>query len=345
MAGLSQPARRRGGRVRAAALVGLGLGAGGCDEAPPPDVPGQAEARLEACEAAHRRLGADPAACAALERVARREQAASRPVFDWRAGCEMQFGREACEATAETPAWRPVLEGWSLPVGGAPRPVLRDRQGQGWALSDPGAIEEPPRPVERAEQQPDSPSAPPMGYERLAPLYATRQACEEDWQRCEQPRQLLPNRFASREECAAVWSACRSTVLPSSATAQLSNQGGGAGGSSGGGYHGGGRGYGALWWYRYNSLWHDRPVARAGGYAPRYQGWSWTADRRPIASYRPSSGTGPLQGWDSAARRALPAHTLMARASGGGPGVTVQAATSISRAGFGSTGRSYSAGG
>ncbi|EFH09154.1 hypothetical protein HMPREF0731_4628, partial [Pseudoroseomonas cervicalis ATCC 49957] len=182
---------------------------------------------------------------------------------------------------------------------------------------------------------------PPLAYARLAPLYPTREACEAEWQGCERPANPLPNRFDSRQACLLVWTDCRSAVLPLAAEPAGPEGAGGEGrGGGGSGYHGGG-GH-ALWWYRYNGLWRGGALARAGGYAPRYQGWSWTADRRPVPSYRPASGTGPLQGWDSGTGRPAPAGRLVAR---GGDGVTARSAVGISRAGFGSTGRAYSAGG
>ncbi len=55
------PGRRRSRTIRAAALVTLGLGVAGCDETPPGDLPDRTESRLDACRAAHRRLGDDPA--------------------------------------------------------------------------------------------------------------------------------------------------------------------------------------------------------------------------------------------------------------------------------------------
>ena len=86
-----------------------------------------------------------------------------------------------------------------------------------------------------------------------------------------------------------------------------------------------------------------------GGIGPRYQGWTWTADRQPTAAYRPAVGTGPLRAWDSGSRTLGQANRM--GTYGGATtsrltGSTVSRPTStITRAGFGSTGRAYSSGG
>ena len=324
--------------VRAAALVTVGLAATACgDDAPPPDAPMDTAQRQEACEAAHRRLGADPANCAVLERVAQREHAAARPHFSLRANCEAAFGRGACEGdTSPLPRgalWRPALAGWVLDPG--PYPVIRDRQGQAWELSNAG---QPPRAVADDTVRPEPEDMTPgqrMSYARHTPTYPSQQDCEQGWDRCEAT--MLPNRFVDERLCDAVWTSCTEIVLPAQEPSQTNvadNQGTG---SSHGrtGYVGS-----HFWWYGYNSGWSR---AYAGSYAPRYQGWGWTGDRAPTAVYRPSTGT--PQAWNSGTRSLTPARSLASIAGAQGSTTLSTQTTTISRAGFGSTGRSYSAGG
>jgi hypothetical protein len=222
--------------VRAAALVTVGLAAAACDETPPPDTPLDSAQRLEACEAAHQRLAADPARCGVLERVARLEQAATRPRFSRRADCEAIFGAEACEGGGEgllTSQWRPVLAGWvDMPPASGPRPVVRDRQGQDWALGT--SLEPEPQPAS-GTLRPQRSGILPGGteYDRRAPLYPDRAACEGNWERCEPT--VLANRFVDQGICEAVWGNCQEEAIPDQAIAVSS---GSSGGSSGGSYHG-----------------------------------------------------------------------------------------------------------
>ena len=349
--------RRRSRTVRAAALVTIGLGVTGCDDTPP-DLPGQTEARLDACRAAHRRLGEDPARCDVLEQVIAREQATDRPQFRTIAACESTFGRGACEGetlAATGPNWRPALAGW-VPSPGDPQilqPVLRDRSAQYWALSEPvrqatstlltqNAPRNVPGPTLAAAAR--SPAATQYAYYHLAPIYPDEASCGAEWGSCERSDVPLPNRFATQDACRANWSQCLEVELPESAlTMAAAPPPQGTSGSGTGGYGGGSR---AGWWYGYNSGYRS---SYAGGIGPRYQGWTWTGDRQPVAAYRPATGTGPLQAYDSSTRR-LGRASSMAALSGGtgarssGTGVSRSAST-ISRAGFGSTGRSYSSGG
>jgi uncharacterized protein YgiB involved in biofilm formation len=228
----AEPApRRRSRRVRAAALVTLGLGAAGCDEAPPPDLPGQTEARLDACRAAHRRLGEDPARCDILEQVIAREHAETRPRFATVAACETLFGRGACEGetlAATGPNWRPALAGWARAPGEPSRlePVVRDRARQLWALPEPvapaaGGLASQPAP--RAVAAADLPAAAPtplavsLAYYRLAPIYPDEASCAAEWAACERLDTPLPARFATEEACRATWSHCIEVELPESA--------------------------------------------------------------------------------------------------------------------------------
>ncbi|MBW6402012.1 DUF1190 domain-containing protein [Roseomonas sp. HJA6] len=353
--------RRRSRTVRAAALVTIGLGVTGCDDAPP-DLPGQTEARLDACRAAHRRLGEDPARCDVLEQVIAREQTADRPQFRTIAACEATFGRDACEGetlAATGPNWRPALAGW-VPSPGNPQilqPVLRDRSAQYWALSEPvrpatgtlltqNAPRNVPGPALAATAR--SPAATQYAYYHLAPIYPDEASCGAEWQSCERSDAPLPNRFATEEACKASWSQCLEVELPESAltmaVATAPQQGSTGPGTTGG--TGSGGGVHPAWWIGYNSGYRS---SYAGGIGPRYQGWTWTGDRRPTAAYRPATGTGPLQAWDSSTRR-LGAASRMASYSGGTSARTSgtsisRPASSISRAGFGSTGSAYSSGG
>ena len=154
----------------------------------------------------------------------------------------------------------------------------------------------------------------------------------------------LPNRYATQEACRANWVQCVEVELPDSALTMavadaVPAQGAGGGTGSGGGVRPG-------WWIGYNSGYRQN---YAGGIGPRYQGWSWTADRRPAAAYRPAIGTGPLQAWDSGTRRLDAANRMGGYSGGSGSrvgGTAISRPTSsISRAGFGSTGASYSSGG
>ena len=111
---------------------------------------------------------------------------------------------------------------------------------------------------------------------------------------------------------------------------------GGAGGGSGGNSGGGGGAHG--WYGGYNHFWYGR---YSSAYAPRWQGWGWTGDRAPAATYR-TAGSGLPQAWDSGSRRLAPARSL---ASIAGDGALSARTEAVSRAGFGSTGRSYSSGG
>jgi hypothetical protein len=347
------PSRRRSRTIRAAALVTIGLGAAACDETPPQDLPGAAEARLDACRAAHRRLGEDPARCDRLEEVIAREQSESRPSFATVAACETLFGRGACEGetlAASAPGWRPALAGWSRVPGHErlAQPVVRDRAGQAWALPEPVrsaasaiAPQPAPRPVATLDFPPTAraPLGLVLAYYRLAPLYPDEALCTAEWQSCERLPVALPTRFATQEACRATWSQCMEVEIPpaalavAAATAATATSPSGSSGSR-------------TWWGGYNSYW-------VGGYGrgigPRYQGWTWTADRAPTAAYRPATGTGPLRAWDSGSR-SLGQASRMGVYSGGTTarqgGTTISRPTSvITRAGFGSTGRSYSSGG
>lgn len=329
---MTAPVRRRSRQVRAAALISVGLGAAACDDAPPPpDVPGQTEARLAACRAAHDRLGADPARCDVLERVVAREHAETRPLFETVAACEASFGSGACEGGArpDGAAWRPLLMGWT----GDNRPVIRDRQGQHWALAETGAGGAVPRRVEPPAAPPDARSS--LAFDRVAPIYAEQQSCEADWGGCAGPSGVRPNRFLTRLECEASWSHCAPVTLN---TAGTDTPGTGSGAPPSGGQ-------GTSWSHSYDRYWVHLHL---DGARPRYQGWTWTANREPVPAYRPPRGTGPLQAWDIHNRR-LGAAVQMDRVVGwtsasARSGVT-QPSTTVSRAGFGSTGRSYSAGG
>lgn len=355
------PPRRRSRTVRAAALVTLGLGAVGCDEAPPPDLPGQTEARLDACRAAHRRLGEDPARCDLLEQVIAREHGGARPHFTTVAACETIFGRGACEGetlAATPPNWRPVLAGWARAPDNQQslQPVVQDREARFWALPEPTlpsgatlAAQAAPRNVPAADVSPVTRAAQAMtyGYLRLAPIYPDEATCSADWQRCERSDVALPNRYATQEACRASWVQCVEVELPDSALTMTVADPAPAPGSGGtSGSTGSGGGSRAGWWIGYNSGYRQN---YAGGIGPRYQGWSWTADRRPAAAYRPASGTGPLQAWDSGTRRLDVANRMGGYSGGSGSrvgGTAVSRPTSsISRAGFGSTGASYSSGG
>lgn len=347
--------RRRSATVRAAALVTLGLGATACDEAPPPDLPGQAEARLDACRAAHLRLGEDPARCDVLEQVIAREHATSRPSFTTVAACEATFGRGACEGetvAATGPNWRPVLAGWARAPGAVqPQPVLQDRAVRFWALPEPvpgtggnPAIQPPPRNVAVAEVTAAAREvgAARFAYYRLAPIYPDEASCRSEWQACEGSTVPLPNRFATQEACRAAWGQCIEVELPESALTMAVAEEAPAGTTQ----RTGTTGSRAAWWVGYNSGYRS---GYAGGIGPRYQGWTWTANYRPTAVYRPASGTGPLQAWDSSARRLGTASRMSSFA--GGPGTRLTGTTAsrptatISLAGFGSTGRAYSSGG
>ncbi|WP_159999088.1 DUF1190 domain-containing protein [Roseomonas sp. 18066] len=334
--------RRRSTTIRAAALVGLGLGVAACDEAPPPaDTPQDAARREADCTAAHRRLGADPAGCTALERLARQQQEADRPHFETRLRCEMRFGPGACDGESSTlpraALWRPVLAGGApgYPQDGDAGPVVTDRRGQSWALR--GAL--PPAMV----ATPAEPLAPSLrqrrAFDRLAPTYADRAACDAEWQRCEGGVTVIPNRFAEDESCRAIWGQCTEVriALPATAAVETPTAQGGGGGGGGGGYGGGG---GHFWWSSYNQGWERR---YASSYAPRYQGWSWTGDRQPVAVYRRPGATGAAaQAWDSGSRSLAPAGRMVAASE---TTAGSRSGSTVARAGFGSTGRSLSAGG
>ncbi len=324
----------------------------GCDEAPPPDLPGQAAARLDACRAAHVRLGEDPARCDVLENVIAREHADTRPQFTTLTACQVQFGADACEGDAPPvmrAAWRPRLAGWTrLPdKPDALLPAIRARDGQVWSLPEPvtpsagtsGTLV-PPRAISAPELPADfaAPDAARLTFDRVAPMYADQGACTEQWQACDALTLPVVNRFVTQASCQASWTRCievdlADAVLPATAAQEPTAR------------SNGGRGY---WWGGYNSYWYG---AYGRGIGPRYQGWTWTGDRRPVAAYRPTRGTGPLRAWDSGANR-LGVAGQMGAYSGrtttttriGTSGVT-RPATSISRAGFGSTGRAYSSGG
>jgi uncharacterized protein YgiB involved in biofilm formation len=355
------PGRRRSRTVRAAALVTLGLGAVGCDDTPPPDLPGQAEARLDACRAAHRRLGEDPARCDVLEQVVAREHDANRPRFATIAACETLFGRGACEGetlAATGPNWRPALAGWARVPDRQTQmqPVVRDRTQQLWALPEPvvpptGGIasQAAPRAVAAAEVPAATrlPLSTSLAYYRLAPVYPDEATCTAEWQACERLDEPLPTRFATQEACRGYWSHCVEVELPDSALSMtVADAAPVPGESSGTNTRTGSSGSRVIWWGGYNNTWRN---TYAGGVGPRYQGWTWTADRQPTAAYRPATGTGPLRAWDSTARRLDTANrmgTYSGRSASGVTGSTVsRTGSTISRAGFGSTGRAYSSGG
>lgn len=345
------PPRRRSRTIRAAALVTLGLGAAGCGDEPPGDLPGAREARLDACRAAHRRLGEDPSRCERLEETIAREHEETRPRFTTVLACETLFGRGACEGetlAAAAPSWRPALAGWARVPGQmtAVQPVIRDRDGQAWALPEPAAapgaparslsVLPEPRRVETLDYpaQARAPIGVSLAYYRLAPLYPDETTCAAEWQSCERFPLPLPTRFATQESCRASWSHCVEVEVPDAAIAIAADgpPQGTAATSRG-------------WWGGYNAFWYR---GYGAGIGPRYQGWTWTADYHPTSAYRPAVGTGPLRAWDSGARR-LGQASRMAYAPGTGArvsGTTIsRPATTITRAGFGSTGRAYSAGG
>jgi|GEM_PF-4684372 len=352
------PPRRRSRTVRAAALVTIGLGAAACDETPPPDLPGQAEARLDACRAAHRRLGEDPARCDVLEQVIAREHAATRPQFRTVAACETVFGRGACEGetlAATGPNWRPTVLGWVRAPEDRNRfqPVFLDRENRHWALPEPAIAPQAgapaTQPAPRLVPGPDVPAGqrlPPVlmnAYFRLAPIYPDEATCRAEWQSCDRSDVPLPNRFATQDACRATWSHCIEVELPEEAltltVAETAQDGTARSGANGGAAR-------PIWWIGYNSGYRS---GHARGIGPRYQGWTWTGDRRPTAAYRPATGTGRLQAWDSGARRLGTANRMATSAGRTGAGVTgstvSRPATTVSRAGFGSTGRSFSSGG
>jgi uncharacterized protein YgiB involved in biofilm formation len=344
------PSPRRSRTVRAAALVTLGLGATACDDAPPGDLPGVAAARLEACRAAHGRLGEDPARCDRLEAVLAREQVETRPRFVTVNACETLFGRDACEGEtlgAQPPAWRPALAGWSRVPGQmtAVQPVVRDRDGTAWALPEPNpagaagvAVQVPPRAVSSLDYAPTARAPLPvsLAYYRLAPVYPEEALCSAEWQGCERFDLPLPTRFATQESCQANWTACAEVEIPPAAllaAAAVAAQPGGTTTPRGG-------------WGGYNSFWVHR---YGGGIGPRYQGWTWSADRQPTPAYRPAIGTGPLRAWDSGSRTLGQANRMGTYAGPGGSRLTASSVSrptsTITRAGFGSTGRAYSSGG
>lgn len=355
-----QAARRRSRTVRAAALVTLGLGAAGCDETPPPDLPGQTEARLDACRAAHGRLGEDPARCDTLEQVVAREHAQSRPQFATVAACETLFGRGACEGetlAATGPNWRPALAGWARVPGEQNRvePVVRDRAQQLWALPEPAApatgglaTQPAPRPVAATDFAANAraPFAVSLAYYRLAPIYPDEATCTAEWEGCERFDVPLPTRFATQETCRATWSHCVEVELPESALTMAAADAAPAQGEGTSSGTGSTTTRTAIWWGGYNNTWRR---SYASGIGPRYQGWTWTADRQPTAAYRPATGTGPLRAWDSSSRRLGTASRMgvySGRTASRLTGSTVSRPTStITRAGFGSTGRAYSSGG
>lgn len=343
-------ARRRSRSIRAAALVTLGLGAAGCDEATPADLPELAEARLGECRAAHRRMGQDPARCDALETAIAREHGETRPRFTTVAACETLFGRGACEGetlAATEPGWRPALAGWSRVPGQmtAVQPVVRDRQGEAWALPDatPVAGQDvatlpAPRPGATLDYTANAraPLAVSLAYYRLAPVYPDEATCTAEWQSCERLAVPLPTRFATRDACRAAWGNCVEVEI---ADATLTVAAAGEQPQQGTTTRAG-------WWGGYNAFWYR---GYGAGIGPRYQGWTWTADRQPTAAYRPAAGTGPLRAWDSSSRRLGQASRM-----GVAPGTTAsrltgstvsRQTTTITRAGFGSTGRAYSSGG
>jgi uncharacterized protein YgiB involved in biofilm formation len=336
--------------VRAAALVTVGLAAAACDDTPPPDAPVDAAQRQDICEAAHRRLGEDPAHCAALERVAQREHSVTRPHFSSRIQCEATFGQGACEGEGSAlpgrAAWRPPLAGWDTrdTARSNPVPVVRDGLGQGWALA---AYDRAPQPISDAAigtAQPDAPRGQLAAFDRRAPTYPDQASCESGWGYCESTPLL--NRFVEQQMCNTVWTSCTEVTIPGTPVADsngtntntsTSSGGGGGGGGGGGRYYGGNSHF--IWWNAYNNTWRGR---YAGSYAPRWQGWGWTGDRAPTAIYRSRSGT---QAWDSSARRLTPPRSLASIAGDRSGAALASNTTTISRAGFGSTGRSMSAGG
>jgi uncharacterized protein YgiB involved in biofilm formation len=344
------PSPRRSRTVRAAALVTLGLGVAGCDDTPPGDLPGAAEARLEACRAAHLRLDEDPARCDRLESALAREQAQTRPRFTTVNACETLFGRGACEGetlAAVPPGWRPALAGWSRVPGQmtAVQPVVRDRDGTAWALPEPnpapaGGVAQQTQPRQVATLDYTASARAPLpvslAYYRLAPVYPDEALCTADWQSCEGFDLALPTRFATEESCRATWTQCSEVEIPPAAllaaAAVAATPGTTAPPRSGWG------GYNSFWVHRYGS-----------GIGPRYQGWTWTADRQPTAAYRPATGTGPLRAWDSGTRALGQANRMGVYTGPSGQrltGSTISRPTStITRAGFGSTGRAYSSGG
>jgi hypothetical protein len=344
------PGRRRSRTIRAAALVTLGLGVVGCDDTPG-DLPDRAESRLDACRAAHRRLGDDPANCDRLEEVLAREQAATRPRFATVAACETLFGRGACEGetlAANGPGWRPALVGWVRVPGStsAVQPAIRDRDGQTWALPEPTrptangiATQVPPRTVGTLDYTASAraPLSVSLAYYRLAPVYPDEASCDAEWQSCERLNVALPTRFATQETCRASWSQCMEVELPPAALAVAATDQPTTERTST---------TPRTWYGGYNSFWYGR---YGGGIGPRYQGWTWTADRQPTAAYRPATGTGPLRAWDSGSRSLAPAnrmatYTGTTTARPGGSSIS-RPTSVITRAGFGSTGRAYSSGG
>lgn len=343
------PGRRRSRTIRAAALVTLGLGVVGCDDTPP-DLPDRTESRLDACRAAHRRLGDDPANCDRLEEVLAREQAETRPRFATVAACETLFGRGACEGetlAATGPGWRPALAGWvrTPESTGVVQPVIRDREGQAWALPEPVrvganaiATQAPPRAVTTLDYTATAraPLNVSLAYYRLAPVYPDQATCDAEWRSCQRLDVPLPTRFATQETCRATWSQCQEVELPPAALAVAANDQSTTGRTT----------TPRSWYGGYNSFWYGR---YGGGIGPRYQGWTWTADRQPTAAYRPATGTGPLRAWDSGTRSLAPANrmaTYIGSTTARSSGTSISRPTSvITRAGFGSTGRSYSSGG
>jgi hypothetical protein len=347
---MTPPGRRRSRTIRAAALVTLGLGVAGCDDTPP-DLPDRTDSRLDACRAAHVRLGENPANCDRLEEALAREQAETRPRFATVAACENLFGRGACEGetlAATGPGWRPALAGWVRAPGGsgAVEPAIRDRGGQGWALPEPStpaanavAIQGPPRAVTTLDYTASAraPLNVSLAYYRLAPVYPDQALCDAEWQSCERLDVPLPARFATQESCRATWSQCQEVELPPAALVVAAADQPSSGGTTS---------TPRTWYGGYNSYWLGR---YGGGIGPRYQGWTWTADRQPTAAYRPATGSGPLRAWDSGSRSLAPANRMATytgapSARQGGSSIS-RPTTVITRAGFGSTGRSYSSGG
>jgi len=351
---MTQPPRRRSRTIRAAALVTLGLGAAACDDTPL-DLPGAEEARLDACRAAHRRMGEDPARCDRLEQAIAREHGATRPRFTTVAACETLFGRGACEGetlAATEPGWRPALAGWARVPGlmTAVQPVVRDKDGVTWALPEPGPAPAPgsgnvpalpaPRRVETLDYAANAraPIGVSLAYYRLAPLYPDQATCTAEWFSCERLPVALPTRFATQEACRAQWTNCIEVEAPDDAVAVADQQPPQQGSTT--------TPRSTTWWGGYNSYWYR---SYGAGIGPRYQGWTWTADYSPTAAYRPSAGTGPLRAWDSGSR-SLGQASRMGVVQGGTTsrltGSTVsRQTTTITRAGFGSTGRAYSSGG
>lgn len=325
--------RLRSRTIRAAALVGLGLTAG-CDEPPPSDTSAEFADRLASCEAAHRRLGADPANCAALEKWEQASQAATAPRFLSLQQCEMRFGADACDAQPgalpRVLPWHPTVAGWnSDPESAQAMPVVRDRNNQLWMLRNPisGDSDRSPLAVNSVEASP-SITRSSLTLARLVPQYADRAGCEQEWGQCEGDPQL-PNRFASQAACEQLWTECQVIARPAMETAATAGASSSSG--TGSGYHGSS----GFWWYR--TVGYTEPT----GYRPRYQGWGWTADYTPTATYRSANG---VQAWDSSARQLSSPRNLVS-SGGGSTGRASAGTTSISRAGFGSTGSSISAGG